>query len=253
MHKLEIKNLNIETGGLLPASADGAQAGKNVAEGISLAIKSGEVHILMGPNGSGKSSLLNGIFGHPKYKISGGEIILDGKNITELSTDKKAKAGLFLSMQNVPEIAGVSILQFLHRAHRSVSGKEVSIIDFNKNLVEKISKLGIDKEILRRNVNTGFSGGEKKIGELVQLVALPPKFAFLDEIDSGVDVDSLSKVFQGIEELKKEGTGFLLITHYTNILKKITPDFVHIMKNGKIVKFGGHELVIEIEKSGFGT
>ena len=239
MHKLEIKNLNIETGD------------KKVADGISIAINSGEIHILMGPNGSGKRSLLNGIFGHPKYKITGGKIILDGKDITELSTDKKAKAGLFLSMQNVPEIAGVSILQFLHRAYRSISGKEISIIDFNKTLGEKISSLGIGKEILRRNVNTGFSGGEKKIGELVQLAALSPKFAFLDEIDSGVDVDSMSKLFKGIEELKKEGTGFLLITHYTNILKKITPDFVHVMKNGKIVKSGGHELVSEIEEKGF--
>lgn len=239
MNKLEIKNLSIETDG------------KKVTDGVSISIKSGEIHILMGPNGSGKSSLLSGIFGHPKYKITGGKIELDEKDVTELSTDKKAKEGLFLSMQNVPEITGVSILQFLHRAYRSISGKEVSIIDFNKTLSEKIIKLGIDKEILRRNVNTGFSGGEKKIGELVQLAALSPKFAFLDEIDSGVDIDSLSKVFQGIEELKKEGTGFLLITHYTNILKKITPDFVHVMKGGKIVKSGGQELVHEIEEKGF--
>ena len=240
MHKLELKNINIET------------KDKRTVEDVSFSMNSGEIHVLMGPNGSGKSSLLNGIFGHPKYKISGGEIKLDEKDITELSTDKKAKSGLFLSMQIVPEILGVTMLNFLHRAYREISGSSVSVLDFNKEVGERAEKFGIPKDFLRRHVNSGLSGGEKKQAEMLQLLALNPKFAFLDEIDSGVDVDSLNNVFSVIEGLKKEGVGFLLITHYPNILKKITPDFVHIMKNGKIVKSGGQELVHEIEKNGFG-
>lgn len=239
MHTLEIKNLNIETNG------------KRTVENVSLAIRSGEIHILMGPNGSGKSSLLNGLFGHPNHKLSG-NVILDGEDITALSTDKKAKKGLFLSMQNIPEISGVGMLNFLHRAYRELTGNEgVSILDFNKEVGERIEHFGISREFLKRQVNSGFSGGEKKQAEMLQLLALRPKFAFLDEIDSGVDVDSLHKVFSIIGALKKEGVGFLLITHYPNILKKITPDYVHIMKEGKIVKSGGEELAREIEEKGF--
>lgn len=239
MHKLELKNITIAT------------ASKAVAQDISLTINSGEIHILMGPNGSGKSSLLNGIFGHPKYKIESGEIILDGDDITTLSTDKKAKKGLFLSMQYLPEIAGVSMGQFLYRSYKEIKGGDESVLEFHKKMSDKADELGIDKLFLSRHVNSGLSGGEKKQSEVLQMAVLGPKFAFLDEIDSGVDVDSLEKVFNAIKILAKNGTGFLLITHYTNILKKITPDYVHIMKEGKIVRSGGREIIGEIEERGF--
>ncbi|MEK7662061.1 MAG: Fe-S cluster assembly ATPase SufC [Patescibacteria group bacterium] len=238
MHSLDIKNLTVETGG------------KRVASGISLSIKGGEIHILMGPNGSGKSSLLNGLLGHPRYKVSG-FISFDDKDITELPTEKRAALGIFLSMQHVPEISGVSMLSFIHRAYSGIIGKNISILEFSKTISERADKFGIPKEFLSRQVNSGFSGGEKKQAEILQLLALRPNFALLDEIDSGVDVDSLHKVFTAIEALKKEGVGFLLITHYPNILKKITPDFVHVMKDGKIVKSGGKDLAEEIAEKGF--
>lgn len=240
MHKLELKNISVST------------QGKKVSEGVSLTIKSGEIHILMGPNGSGKSSLVNGIFGHPKYEISGGEILLDGEDIAKLSTDKKAKQGLFLSMQYLPEIAGVSMGQFLYRAYKEIKGGDESVLEFHKKMSDKAESMAIDKSFLSRHVNSGLSGGEKKQSEVLQMAVLGPKFAVLDEIDSGVDVDSMSKIMSAIGQLAKDGTGFLLITHYPNILKKITPDYVHVMKEGKIVKSGGHEIINEIENSGFG-
>jgi len=238
MNTLEIKKFNVETGG------------KQVASDISLSMKEGEIHILMGPNGSGKSSFLNGLFGHPRYKASG-SMVLDGKDISDLPTEKKAGLGLFFSTQHVPEISGVSMLNFLHRAYRDTRGDNVSVLEFNKETGERADKFGISKEFLSRQVNYGFSGGEKKQAEMLQLITLKPKFAFLDEIDSGVDVDSLRRVFSAIEALKKEGVGFLLITHYPDILKKITPDFVHVMKEGKIVNSGGKDLAEEIAEKGF--
>lgn len=241
MRKLELKNITIET------------QNKKVVEGISITLNSGEIHILMGPNGSGKSSLVNALFGHPKYEITNGQIFLDGEDITALSTDKKAKLGLFLSMQYLPEIAGVSMVKFLYQAYKEIMGGTESILEFHKNISDKADEFGIDKSFLSRHVNSGLSGGEKKQSEVLQMVALSPKFAFLDEIDSGVDIDSLNKIFGAIKTLAKEGTGFLLITHYPNILEKITPDFVHIMIDGKIVKSGGNELIKEIEKNGFGV
>lgn len=259
-HKLELKNITIST------------QGKAVVHDISLTINSGEVHILMGPNGSGKSSLVNGIFGHPKYDITSGQILLDGEDITSFVTDKKAKKGLFLSMQYLPEIAGVSMGQFLYRAYKEIKGGDDSVLEFHKKMSDKAIELGIDKTFLSRHVNSGLSGGEKKQSEVLQMAVLGPKFAVLDEIDSGVDVDSLEKIFSAIKVLAKEarptparqnhsggegqqsfgrGTGFLLITHYTNILKKITPDYVHVMKEGRIIKSGGHEIIGEIEEKGF--
>ncbi len=240
MSKLELKNISVS-----------AQS-KIVARDISLIVNSGEVHILMGPNGSGKSSLVNAIFGHPKYEISGGAMLLDGKDITALTTDKKAKKGLFLSTQHLPGISGVSMANFLYRAYKEVIGGKESVLEFHKFLSDKADMFGIDKGFLNRHVNIGLSGGEKKQSEALQMAALSPKFAFLDEIDSGVDVDSLGKIFGAVKTLAKEGTGFLLITHYPNILKKITPDYVHIMKEGKIVKSGGNELAHVIETEGFG-
>lgn len=239
MHKLELKNISIKTNG------------KTVVDGISLTINSGEMHILMGPNGSGKSSLANAIFGHPKYEIVDGQILLDDEDITTFVTDKKAKMGLFLSMQYLPEIVGVSMGKFLYQAYKEIVGGEDSVLEFHKKLSDKADELGIDKSFLSRHVNSGLSGGEKKQSEVLQMAMLSPKFAFLDEIDSGVDIDSLGKVYRAIHALTKKGTGFLLITHYPNILKKITPNFVHIMNDGKIVKSGGRELMEKVETNGF--
>jgi Fe-S cluster assembly ATP-binding protein len=250
MSKLEIKNLKVETD--LPATAGVAQAGgKIVVDDVSFMLDSGTVNILMGPNGSGKSSLVNAIMGHPKYKIIQGNILLDGKDITNLKVEEKAKHGLFLSMQYLPEIEGVTIASFLHRAYKAIKKKEVAVLDFFKLLEEKARELDIDPQMLKRDLHVGFSGGEKKLSELLQLFALEPKFALLDEIDSGVDMDSLKKVFKGITKLSETGTGFLLITHYSTILKYITPTAVHVMHEGKMVRSGGHELVEEINKKGF--
>jgi len=225
---------------------------EDIVRGVSLEIQSGELHIIMGPNGSGKSTLLNALLGHPAYTVSEGGIILDGEDITTLPTEKKAERGLFLSLQYPPEIAGVTLLAFLHRAHRLLKGEEISVLDFYRTLEEKLKNIHIDPALLKRFVNVGFSGGEKKQAEVAQMIALAPRFAFLDEIDSGVDVDALGKVFAGIEMLRKEGTAFVIVTHHGAILERIQPDMVHIMKEGKIVRTGGADLAREILKSGFG-
>jgi len=238
--ELRIKNLKVE-------SIDG----QLIIDNLSLTINSGEIHIIMGPNGAGKSSLLNAILGHPKFKIISGSILFNGEEITNLSTDKKAKLGLFLSMQHLPEIEGVTVSSFLHKAYKNFKNEEMSIIDFYKYLEDKTKSLNIDSKFLSRYINVGFSGGEKKQGEALQLAVLKPTFAFLDEIDSGVDIDSLNKVIMAIKETKKEGAGFLLVTHYDKLLSKIKPDFVHVIDQGKIVKSGGSELAEEIHKSGF--
>lgn len=239
MSKLEIKNLKIEI-------KDGV-----VVDDASFSVASGEIHILMGLNGSGKSSLLNAVMGHPNYKITGGEIVLDGKEVTNLKTEDKAKLGLFLSMQHIPEIAGVTMVSFLHRAHKILTNEDISVFDFYKTLEKKANELNIDSGLLKRELNVGFSGGEKKQAELLQLVALAPKFAMLDEIDSGVDSDATVKIFSGIKKLAENGTGFILVTHYSTILNHITPDFVHVMNDGKIIHSGESELVSEITKNGF--
>mgnify|MGYP001605980741 CR=1 FL=1 len=238
-HRLELKNITVNNNG------------KKVVGDFSLTINSGEVHILMGPNGSGKSSLANALFGHPKYEISEGKILLDGEDITNHATDKKAKLDLFLSMQYLPEIAGVTMGQFLFKAYQQIKGGDDSVLDFHKKILEKANEFGIDKSLISKHLNSQISGGEKKQSEVLQMAILGPKFAVLDEIDSGGDIDSLGKIMGAINQLAKNGTGFLLITHYPNILKKITPDYVHIMKEGRIVKSGGHEIIGEIEKTGF--
>lgn len=240
MSELKVKNVIVQTGS------------KTIVDGASFLLKSGEIHVLMGPNGSGKSSLLNAMMGHPKYQITGGEILLDGDDITTLPTEKKARAGIFLSLQHLPEIAGVTLTNFLFRAHKSMNPNDnVTPLDFYKSLEKKASEFGIDPAFLRKHLNTGLSGGEKKQSEVLQLLALPPKFALLDEIDSGVDIDALKRVFSVIRSLKKEGVGFLLVTHYSKLLEHITPDQVHIMKDGKIVASGGGELVEKVASSGF--
>jgi Fe-S cluster assembly ATP-binding protein len=236
---LDIKNISISAGE------------KDVVKNVSFTVAPGEVHVLMGTNGSGKSSLVNGLMGHPKYKIFNGEIFLSDEDITFLATDKKAKKGLFLSLQHLPEIDGVSFTNFLYRAHKEMKGGEMTIFEFHKYLSEKAVSYGFSPDFLKRSVNAGLSGGEKKQSEAFQLAFFEPKFALLDEIDSGVDVDALDKIFHVIAGLREKGTGFLLITHYGKILEKITPDYVHIMKDGGIVRSGGPELVAEILEKGF--
>lgn len=225
--------------------------GKPVVSGASLTVGSGEIHIILGPNGSGKTTLLNAIMGHPAYEVTEGTIILDGEDITNLPTEKKAAKGIFLSLQHVPAIPGVTMLSLLHRAHRLVTGIEMSVPDFYRMITEKVKKFGLNEKLLTHAIHGGVSGGEKKQGELIQLLALEPKFALLDEIDSGVDIDSLNKVFAGIAELRTQGTGFIIVTHLATILEKIVPDRVSVMKDGAIVRTGGVELAQEILKNGF--
>lgn len=239
-----MKSLIIKT---LTVSRDG----KSIIDNVSLEVCEKEIHLILGPNGSGKSTLLNAIMGHPLYKVERGEIMLDTENITASSTEEKARKGIFLSMQHLPVVPGVTMLSFLHHAYRLIKKNEVSVLDFYKMIESKVKEFNLDEKLLKRFVNVGFSGGEKKQGELIQMLALTPRFALLDEIDSGVDIDSLTKVFAGIEKLRKEGTGFIIVSHLGTILEKITPDRVSIMKDGKIVKTGGVEVAHEVLKKGF--
>lgn len=240
MSELRVNNISVHT------------SEKAVVENASLVVRSGEIHVLMGPNGSGKSSLLNAIMGHPKYQIISGSVELDGKDITTLATEHKARAGIFLSLQHLPEIAGVTLTNFLYRAHKSIKPENtIAPLDFYKQMEIQANEFGIDPSFLRKHLNTGLSGGEKKQSEVLQLLALEPKFALLDEIDSGVDIDALKRVFAVILALKKRGVGFLLVTHYSKLLEHITPDGVHIMKDGKIVASGESELVEKIGREGF--
>ena len=236
---LELKNLHITT------------AGKKIVSGLSLTIKPGEVHAIMGPNGSGKSTLANAIMGHPKYTITKGMVMVDGKNITSLSADKKAKAGLFLSPQHPPEIPGVTMANFLRVATAAMTGKKNKILEFRKDLAEKMKNLQMDQTFATRYLNTGFSGGEKKRAEILQLAILNPKYAVLDETDSGLDVDALKIVSAGINQYKSKEHGLLIITHYNRILEYIEPDYVHVMYQGKIVQCGSKALAKEIEKKGY--
>jgi len=242
--KLEIKNLIVETDG------------KIVVDDVSLSLESGQVNIMMGQNGSGKTSLVNAIFGHPKYKIKSGKILLDGKDITELAVDERARLGLFLSMQNLPEIEGLRLVNFLYTAYKKLGLPEselgeVSVLDFYKYLEAKADSVGISKDFLKRELNVGFSGGEKKQSEILQLLAVSPKFAILDEIDSGVDVDAMNKVFAGIKQLQEKGTGFLLVTHNTDILNKISPNKVYVMDRAGIVDCGKEDVINKIREKGF--
>jgi len=227
------------------------RTGDPVVSDVSLDVREGEIHIILGPNGSGKSTLLNAVMGHPSYEIVKGTILLDGEDITALPTEKKAGKGVMLAMQYLPAIPGVTMLAFLHRAYRLLKGGDISVLDFYENITQKIKDCNLDKNLLKRSVNVGFSGGEKKQGEFMQLLALEPKFALLDEIDSGVDIDSLNKIFAGIEKLRSTGTGFIIVTHLGSILEKITPHRVSIMKGGKIVRTGDVALAREILSNGF--
>ncbi len=225
---------------------------KQILRGINLNIGAGETHVLMGPNGAGKSTLGYTIMGNPRYQVTGGNIIFDGQDITELSTDKRAKAGMFLSFQNPLEVPGISLGSFIRNAYHEQTGAPVKLLQFKKALANAMEVLSMDSEYADRDLNVGFSGGEKKKAEILQLLMLKPKLAILDETDSGLDVDAVRTVSKGIEEYQKNQDGALIIiTHSTKILESLHVDYTHVLVNGTIVKTGDSSLVDEINENGF--
>ncbi|GKV56958.1 ABC transporter ATP-binding protein [Sporosarcina sp. NCCP-2222] len=241
MATLEIKDLHVEI------------EGKEILKGVNLTINTGEIHAIMGPNGTGKSTLSSAIMGHPKYEVTSGTVTLDGEDVLEMEVDERAKAGLFLAMQYPSEISGVTNADFLRSAvnARREEGDEISLMKFIRELDNKMDLLEMDQDMATRYLNEGFSGGEKKRNEILQLMMLQPKFAILDEIDSGLDIDALKIVSKGINEMRGEGFGCMIITHYQRLLNYITPDFVHVMMQGKVVKSGGAELAKKLEENGY--
>jgi Fe-S cluster assembly ATP-binding protein len=230
-------------------------AGKEILKGIDLTVDRGKIHALMGPNGSGKSTLAFSITGHPQYEVTGGSVELDGEDLLALPPDKRARAGLFLSFQYPAAIPGVKVANFLHAARQAERPGDLPPAKFRALLMEKMEQLGIDPSFMGRYLNDGFSGGEKKRIEMLQLAVLAPKYAILDETDSGLDIDALKDVGDSIAALRasEEGrsTGFLIITHYPRILSYVVPDVVHVMIDGRIVKTGGHDLAHRIEREGY--
>jgi Fe-S cluster assembly ATP-binding protein len=224
--------------------------GKRIIDGISLNLKKGKIYALMGPNGSGKSTLALTIMGHPKYKIEGGEIVFGGENLNETKTDERAKMGIFLSFQHPQEIEGLEIRKFLGKAKKSI-GSNQPILSFTRELEKNCESLEMKKEFLGRYLNHGFSGGEKKKSEMLQLITLDPQLAIIDEIDSGLDIDALRSVAEGIRKFMTPEKTILIVTHYKRILEYIVPDEVIVMKNGKIAKSGGKELIEDIEDKGY--
>ncbi|MDQ0380856.1 Fe-S cluster assembly ATPase SufC [Amycolatopsis thermophila] len=244
MATLEIKDLH--------AAVTTDEGAKEILKGVNLTIRSGETHAIMGPNGSGKSTLSYAIAGHPKYEVTSGEVLLDGENVLEMSVDERARAGLFLAMQYPVEVPGVSMSNFLRTAATAVRGEAPKLRHWVKEVKDEMAKLEISPEFAERSVNEGFSGGEKKRHEILQLALLKPKIAILDETDSGLDVDALRIVSEGVNEYKANNeVGVMLITHYTRILRHITPDFVHVFADGRIVESGGKALADELEESGY--
>ncbi|HEX4839595.1 MAG TPA: Fe-S cluster assembly ATPase SufC [Rhabdochlamydiaceae bacterium] len=224
--------------------------GKEILKGFSLKINPGEVHALMGPNGAGKSTLAKVLAGHPAYEITGGTIFFDGQNINELDPEERAKLGLFMSFQYPLEISGVTNFQFLHAAYSACKGK-IAEADFEKLLEQKMTLMNMKIEFKDRSLNEGFSGGEKKRNEILQMAVLEPKMAILDETDSGLDIDAMKIVADGVKQLQTPERALLLITHYQRLLDYITPDFVHVVIDGKIVETGSADLAIKLEKQGY--
>jgi Fe-S cluster assembly ATP-binding protein len=244
MSVLEIRNLQV--------SVITEAGNKEILRGVDLTVKSGETHAIMGPNGSGKSTLAYSIAGHPKYLITGGSVTLDGNDVLEMSVDERAKAGLFLAMQYPVEVPGVSVSNFLRTAVTAIRGEAPKVRTWVGEVKEAMASLNIDTAFSERNVNEGFSGGEKKRHEILQMELLRPKIAILDETDSGLDVDALRIVSEGVNRVKANSDlGVMLITHYTRILRYIKPDFVHVFANGKIVEAGGPELADKLEEQGY--
>ena len=237
---LEIKNLHVEV------------EGKEILKGINLKFEKGKIHALMGPNGSGKSTLANVIMGNPKYKITKGKILFGGKDITKLNPNERAKKGIFLSFQNPSEIEGVTISNFLRTILNISRSKKISVLDFHKLLKEKLKFLKMPENFSERYLNQGFSGGEKKKSEILQLVVLNPKVAILDETDSGLDIDSLKLIASKVNRLMNKNKIIIIITHYKRILEYLKPDKLFVMINGKIALKGGRELVNKLEKKGYG-
>ncbi|MGL5406121.1 MAG: Fe-S cluster assembly ATPase SufC [Propionibacteriaceae bacterium] len=225
---------------------------KEILKGVNLTINSGEVHAIMGPNGSGKSTLAYAIAGHPKYTITSGKVELDGEDLTEMSVDERARAGLFLAMQYPVEVPGVSVANFLRSAKTALSGEAPKVRTWVKDVNSALERMGLDGDFSGRSVNEGFSGGEKKRHEIAQLELLDPKVAVLDETDSGLDIDALKVVSEGVNRYMESGDhGVLLITHYTRILNYIKPDFVHVFVKGRVVEEGGPELAARLEETGY--
>lgn len=235
---------------------DGLKAeieGKEILKGINLEIKGGEIHAIMGPNGTGKSTLASALMGHPKYEVTDGSVSLDGEDVLEMEVDERARAGMFLAMQYPSEISGVTNSDFLRSAinARREEGQEISLIKFIRQMEAKMKDLEMNPEFAHRYLNEGFSGGEKKRNEILQMMLLDPKLVILDEIDSGLDIDALRIVANGVNAMRSEDRGFLIITHYQRLLDYIKPDFVHVMMQGRIVKSGGPELAHRLEKDGY--
>ncbi len=239
MSVLDIKNLEVSIND------------KKILKGLNLTINSGEIHAVMGPNGAGKSTLASAIMGHPKYEVDGGSVELDGEEILEMEVDERAKAGLFLAMQYPSEIPGVPTSEFIKSAINARRDDAMPIMQYIKKLDKTMEFLDMDLKMSQRYVNDGFSGGEKKRNEILQMMMLEPKFAILDEIDSGLDIDALKVVSKGVNEMRGDNFGCLIITHYQRLLDYITPDYVHVLMDGKIVKSGGPELALKLEKEGY--
>ncbi|MBN9240946.1 MAG: Fe-S cluster assembly ATPase SufC [Micrococcales bacterium 70-64] len=244
MSVLEIKDLHV--------SVETEQGTKQILKGVDLTIRQGEIHAVMGPNGSGKSTLAYSIAGHPKYHVESGSVLLDGAEVLEMSVDARARAGIFLAMQYPVEIPGVRMADFLRTAKTALDGEAPALRPWIKEVNEAMKALRMDKAFSERNVNEGFSGGEKKRHEILQLELLKPKFAVLDETDSGLDVDALKIVSEGVNRAKEANDlGVLLITHYTRILRYIKPDFVHVFVDGRVAEEGGPELAERLENEGY--
>jgi Fe-S cluster assembly ATP-binding protein len=243
-HTLEIRGLHV--------TVETPEGTKEILRGVDLTIKSGETHAIMGPNGSGKSTLAYSLAGHPKYTVTSGTVTLDGEDVLAMTVDERAKAGLFLAMQYPVEVPGVSVSNFLRTAKTAIDGEAPKLRTWVKEMTGAMDKLRMDPEFAERNVNEGFSGGEKKRHEILQMELLQPKIAILDETDSGLDVDALRIVSEGVNRVKDNtGFGVMLITHYTRILNYITPDYVHVFVAGRIAEEGGPELAARLEAEGY--
>ena len=243
MSTLSINDLRVEV-----ATESGP---KEILKGVNLTVNDGEVHAIMGPNGSGKSTLAYAIAGHPKYTITGGSVTLDGVELTELTVDERARAGLFLAMQYPIEVPGVSVANFLRTAKTALDGEAPKVRTWVKDVNAALDRLQLDHSFSQRSVNEGFSGGEKKRHEIAQLELLNPKFAILDETDSGLDIDALKSVADGVNALRSPDRAFIVITHYQRLLDYIKPDVVHVLADGRILQTGGPELALELEEHGY--
>ncbi len=239
MADLEIKGLTVEV------------EGAEILKGVDLAVSKGETHALMGPNGSGKSTLAYAIMGHPAYEVTGGQVLVKGTDVSEMTPDERAQLGLFLAMQYPTEIPGVSLTNFLRTSLNALHEEDVSVRAFMQTLREAMTALDMDEKFLSRNVNEGFSGGEKKRFEILQMAVLKPEIAVLDETDSGLDIDALKVVSEGVNRMRGPDLGVLLITHYTRILNYVAADHVHVMLDGRIAQSGGPELADELEAKGY--